>query len=530
MCSKLSRRNNYILQVLSLMFGFLLMILLSMQEVWSSYFVVALVFIMSSLECLWLRNIKGIEEYHWLSSNWLLLASAVIYILTDSLVTKIMMFGVMVLSLYLNLYRTVYYEPFSIGYIKIMVKDFPLLCFNYVAALFKRNEYLEIRTKKEKRFVGICILAVVLIGIIFPLYICMDNRMGLILKFIVIKLITFFPVCIICGLLGVIPAVINYSIVRGLVEDIVLHNPSRNKGVVKILNNEENIFWNDTVINIVLGGLTVINIVAIGLQISTLFNQIMNRPIEEILHNMEKELPLLIAIMVGVLFIALSHYWILHNASKKSTQKLVFTYILSLILLRLLLICHYILKVFTFGIAETDVYGICIVFLVGIVLVLLMLNSTTIDANILQKVVTYSVIVFVVLSLFPSEYVISQINVRVFLDKYQKSEIENQVTSQDIDLEYLEKMGYEAVPALMLLMDISLEYDLSQEPLNKTINDLVVKMFYVDMNDEEISKIENLGIEEQKEQLVKILSEKVEYRVIGRRKTALMIYCEKYWK
>lgn len=516
---------NYLLQNVSAAFGFFLMLGLSIDKIWASYFVVFLIINMFIAETIWLKKIKEIREVHHLESNWILLAGAVAYILTNSVIVKILMLLVMLLSAYITLYRECYYKRISFRYLKSMLGDLPILCLYHIMDFFRRDEPVKNRIRRYKWINGICILSIVLVCIFFPLYAAVDDRVETILYFIIIKLISVFPIWGVCALLGMIPAMINYSIVRGLESDIVLNNPERNYGdSFEVSGN--NLYFDETIIKIVLWGLIMVNVVFIGLQVSYLFNLQESQENIESLYHLSGIFPLLAAIGTSIIFVMISEYLIIKCEGTEELSRITYLYILSLITLLLLVGYRYALKVINYGIGNLDMIIMISILFLAIVLVTALHNIIIKGKEILYKLAIWITVGFVVLSILPWEYFAAKINVSVFSRRYQNGEFIDKVTEQDINLDFLKQMKYDAIPALVSLMDIPLMYEETNKSVGESAKEIAVHLFYTDMTDGEISEIGKVETDKEIKRFQDILDEKIEYSVIGKRKMAYKAFCE----
>ncbi|MDE5977365.1 MAG: DUF4173 domain-containing protein [Turicibacter sp.] len=523
--SRVRKTYNYLLQAGSAAFGFFLMLGLSIDKTWASYFVVVLIIIMLVAETIWLKKIKELNVVHHLESNWILLAGAVAYVLTNSVIVKISMLLVMILSAYITLYRECYYERISFRYIKSILGDLPILCLYHIMDFFKRDEPVKNRIQRYKLVNGICILFIVLVCIFFPLYAAVDDRVEAILYFIIIKLISVLPIWGVCALLGMIPAMINYSIVQGLVLDIVLDNPERNY-VDSFEVSSDNLYFNEVIVKVVLWGLVIVNAVFIGLQVSYLFHLQESQKNIESLYHLSGIFPLLAAIGTSIIFAVISEYVIIKCEGTEEVSRITYLYILSLIALLLLVGYRYVLKVINYGIGNLDMIIIISILLLAIVLVTVLHNVIVKGKEILYKLAIWGTVGFVILSILPWEYFAAKINVSVFSRRYQNGEFIDKVTEQDINLDFLKQMKYDAVPALVSLIDIPLTYEETNKSLGESAKEIVVHLFYMDMTDEEISEIGELETNKEIKRFQDILAGKIEYCVIGKRKMAYKAFCE----
>lgn len=516
---------NYRLKCASIVFGFLLMLGLSIDKTWAAYCVVFLIINFFLAETIWLKRLKGLKEVHHLVSNWILLASAAAYIMTNNVIIKILMVLVMLLSVYITLYSEMYYEKISFHFVRFMLEDFPILCLYNIMEFFKKDEPLKNRIWRYKIEYGICILAMVLACIFFPLYAIVDSRVKFILYFIIAKLISVMPIWGVCILLGVIPATVNYSIMRGLAYDIILDNPKRNKDKQSI-DTGEKFTENEIVIKIVLWGLVIVNVTFIALQISYLFHLQEYQENIESLYHLSGMFPLLFAIMTSLIFVIISEYLIIECGCTQELSRVTYIYIFSLITLLLLVGGRYVLKVINFGIGNKDILVIISILFLAIILVSILRSIIVKENGTFYKLIIWGTVGFVLLSVLPLDYFSSQINVSVFRRRYQTGEFTDVVTEQDINLDFLEQMKYDAIPALVSLFDVPLIYEETNESLGESAKKIAVKLFYMDMTENEIKETGLLETDKEIERFQDILDEKIEYCVFGKKKIAYKAFCE----
>ena len=516
---------NCFFQKISMLFGFLLIWGLSSEGTWTSYFVVLLILNFFMAEIIWIKKIKGLYTVHYLETYWLLLAAAIAYIWTNNIVVKIFMLLVILLASYVTFYRECYYEKVTFHYLKYILGDFPILCLYYVIDFFKKDELLKNRIRRYKCINGFCILFIVLMGIFLPLYSTVDNSVKSILYFVIIKLFSLLPIWVICALIGLIPAMINYSIVRGLTCDIVLKNPERNNMSSKHVNSNS-VFLDKVVVKIIICGLLIVNIFFIVLQLSYLFNIQESQKNIESLYYMSNVFLLLMAIGISIFFVIISEYLIINRKSKYELLWITYLYILSLIALLLLTGYRYALKVMYYGIGNLDMLVIISIALFTIIIAIVLYSIFVNKKNILNMLALWGTVGFVILSILPWEYFASQINVSVFIRRYQNGEFVDKVTEQDINIDFLKQMKFDAVPALISLFDVTLLYEDTDKSLGENVKESIIQLFCMDMTDEEISYIGELETDKEIEYFKNIVGEKVEYRIIGKRKIVYEIFCD----
>ena len=128
---------------------------------------------------------------------------------------------------------------------------------------------------------------------------------------------------------------------------------------------------------------------------------------------------------------------------------------------------------------------------------------------------------FVLISVVPIEYFAAEINVQVFINKLDKGEIEESELKEELDLDYLGDLGYDAVPALGRLVQISTSNEDAGEYIGQIVKNKLLDIYYLDLSEEERDQIAEKDIEDGVRQLVSILKEKAKYQVIGKRKISL---------
>ena len=248
-----------IVRRLSVLFGFILIFGLSENGYIVSFIVALSLLTLTSAEARILRKIKELENIsQWSGALWVLLTCCIAYMATDRLSIRIGLLCLVVLSHYIYLYTICYSEKLTLSYIKKLIWDIPILVMAFPIDLFERENNPEKKIKGHSCLVGICILLVLLMCVFLPFYIMSDIRMYSILAALISSVSSGVPVLGIYAFLGIMPAMANYSLIKGIGLDIVLGNRER--------QNKENIigknyFLNVVTVKIIIAGLMIVNAV-----------------------------------------------------------------------------------------------------------------------------------------------------------------------------------------------------------------------------------------------------------------------------
>lgn len=534
------QRIFYMLQIVSCMGGFLLIAGLSEGGIWASVMVVLLIIFCSAGENLFLKRNKNIEIVHWTFSDWTLLAAGLLFIYASNLIGKMLLLCCMLISLYVNLYRTCYYEKVSFIYIRKIFSDLPILCFYNLPDFWRWEEPVEIRRKRRSWMIGMLALAGILTCIILPLYTATDANVGRIAVIFAEKISIVLPYLLLCAILGIIPAMINYSLIRGLMEDVVEKNPERCDQTLEIIPFESTLdeavvstvdkavdtyISKESVFKIILWGMVAVNAILVGLQVFNLFQVLLSSRDMGLLCTMQGVLPLLTAIVINVMFMIFSQCMTSKEGHKK-LKMVTLIYAFTLIALLLLLVGRYTVKILYSGIEEADLFGLLAILILSVALCIYLYGIFQKNVQLGGKVVLWGTVLFVLLSVIPIEYFIAEINVQVFINKLDQHQIGEYVSKDDIDLEYLGTLGYDAVPAMARLLQISLPYGNTSESVGRVVKYELLDIFDQDINEEERVQISEKSAEDGVRQLVDILMKNKKYQIIGKRKISLQALAE----
>lgn len=495
---------------------------LSQGGIWASCIVVVLLVICSSGEILFLKREKGIEELHWTCSSWILLTAGLAFIYAGGALTRIFLLCCMIISHYMSLYRTCYYEKISFAYLRRAFGDLPVLFFYYLPAFWQWREPFESRRKRRSWTVGLICLAIFLSCVILPLYVSVDARMGNIVVLCLWKVIVMLPFWLICMVLGIIPAMLNYSLIRGLLEDIVTKNPEWNQNVQEPDNTTVGggYLALESIFGVMLWGMAAVNVVLACLQVNFLFQLQLSAQNFESAHVMRGTLPLLTAVAIGVVFVATSGY-MAGRQERMKFRMASLIYLLTLMAVLLLLVWRYMIKIINYGINDLNLFGLLAVMVLVVALCICIQATFYKNVQIWKKIVLWGTVLFVLISVVPIEYFAAEINVQVFINKLDKGEIEESELKEELDLDYLGDLGYDAVPALGRLVQISTSNEDAGEYIGQIVKNKLLDIYYLDLSEEERDQIAEKDIEDGVRQLVSILKEKAKYQVIGKRKISL---------
>lgn len=532
----ISRRQKefFMIQITSCMGGFLLIAGLSQGGIWASCVVVLLIIWCSFGESLFLKRNKNIEVVHWGCSDWILIAAGLLFIYASNSIIRTFSLCCMLISLYVNLYKTCYYEKLSYAYVRKIFGDLPILVFYNLPAFWRWEEPYESRRKRRSCTIGLFSVTGILACVILPLYTAMDADMGRLAVLFGEKVLAVLPFLLLCMILGIIPAMLNYSLVRGLVENIVLNNPERYKlsgesniqeANAPVVETTDTYILKESVFKIMLWGMIIVNVVLVVLQISSLFQILVSRQNEEVPYTIQGVMPMLAAIVFSVVLLAIIQYTT-RNGGSGSLRMAALIYIFTLLILLLIMMARYIVKISYNGIEKADISGLLTLLSLGVILCVYLSSFFEEDIQIGRKIVFWGTALFVLLSVIPIEYIVAEINVQVFINKLDRNQINEYVSKDDIDLEYLGTLGYDAVPALGKLLQISLPYEETSESVAQTVKGELLNIYAQDLNEEERAQIAERNAKEGVGQLIDILGGKVKYEMIGKRKISLQTLAE----
>lgn len=512
-------KEDYMIRMLCWLGGFFLMLGISSRNIGASCCVCFLIIISSAKETNMIMRVKKIREIHWFCSDWVLMAAAFAYIGAENFFVKIFWVFCMFLCVYLRLYRICYYEKISREHIKRIIGDFPILCLYNVSWFWCGGEPFEIKEKRRRIIVGIFSLLILTIGIFLPLYAAVDSEISEFTIAVLWNGINKLPVGIACAILGMIPAVINYSIIKGLIEDVVERNPER---FVEISNDIgfNGLFYNKEVLKIVLWGLVLLNMLFVGLQINYLLRYQLYEYNMENPYDLQGGLPLLVAVIISLFFVFISEYAIESN-NVKDIRFVTLIYILSLCTMTILLLYRYILKITKSGIDNMNLVGLFCALLILLLFWFSLYFISSIGADIWKKAAVAGTIIFLLIALLPVKYIVSNINVYIFMNKYENGKISNTVSEKDIDLAYFNQMGYDSIFALTKLAGVTLEYEPTQKSVQETTGEILFNCFSADLTITERNGLSELETDEKLRQVIIILEDRPAYRMAGMKQVAL---------
>lgn len=234
---------------------------------------------------------------------------------------------------------------------------------------------------------------------------------------------------------------------------------------------------------------------------------------------------MLAAIVFSVVLLAIIQYTT-RNGGSGSLRMAALIYIFTLLILLLIMMARYIVKISYNGIEKADISGLLTLLSLGVILCVYLSSFFEEDIQIGRKIVFWGTALFVLLSVIPIEYIVAEINVQVFINKLDRNQINEYVSKDDIDLEYLGTLGYDAVPALGKLLQISLPYEETSESVAQTVKGELLNIYAQDLNEEERAQIAERNAKEGVGQLIDILGGKVKYEMIGKRKISLQTLAE----
>lgn len=501
---------------LSILFGFILIFGLSENRYIVSFMVAMGCIALTSVEARILIKVRNLaDENQWSGALWVLLTGCLAYVAADRLWVRIVLLCLIGLSHYIHLYTICYSEKLTLSYVKKLLWDIPILVMAFPIDLFERQDILEKKMKNQSRFVGICVLLVILMCIVLPFYITADARIYSILAALSAGVASGIPVLGICVFLGFLPAMVNYSITKGLCFDIVLRNPERQTTVNTV---GRNYFINMVTIKIVIIGLAIANAVFLALQVEQLIRCCIQSEMVGILGDVHRIFPVLVCVGLNVIFLLLS-YLTGTDTGKARDKCLKNIFILSVLGNVILVLVRYIIKIISFGINASDLVGCGITVIYLIIIFVGWRCIVQYKGEFVHKIAVWGVALLSIFHIMPTEYLVSQINVIVFMDKYERGLIGESVVEKDIDLEFLSTMGLEAVPAMTDLLDVEILYEGSGMTLGEVAEDHIIEMFYKDLSPRERDTIRS-ATGERLEMLLEILGKKIEYQIVGKRRLA----------
>lgn len=397
-----------------------------------------------------------------------------------------------------------------------------MLCFYCLPAFWRWYEPFESRRKRRSWTVGLICLAIILACLILPLYAMVDVRMSNLIGFCLERVLIRLPFWLICMVLGVIPAMINYSVMRGLLEDIVRKNPERDcqSQGAEADKTKDGYLLRENVFRVILWGMTAVNGVLVCLQINYLFQ--LQTTVQEAKAEsvMQGTLPLLIAIAMSIVFAAISVYMV--SVEKRAKIRMVsLIYILTLTALVFILVWRYVLKIVHYGIEDRNLFGLFAIVVLMILLGICLHSISEKNTQVWRKMILWGTILFVLISVIPVEYIVAEVNVQVFISQYDKGLIDGHVSEEELDLEYLGGLGYDAVPSLTRLLSIDTLYEDTGKSVPQAALDELLYIYDQDLSDAERERITEKDVEDGVRLLVDILKEKTKYQVIGKRKISL---------
>lgn len=511
-------KKDYIIRILCWIGGFLLAVGLSFGNIGASCFVCFFIIVTSIWEMHFIMNIKEIEKIHWFFSDWILLAAAYAYIGTGSFFLKILLMLCMFLCIYIKYYRMCYYEKISWNHIKKAINDFPVLCLYNISWFWKGKEPFEIKVKRHKVTIGIIAFIILAVGIFLPLYSALDSAIGEIAIAVLWNCIKKIPIGVTCALAGLVPASVNYSLIKGFIEDVVGKNPERSNQVLDS-TNFQGLFYNEDTLKIILWGLTFLNVLLISFQFNYLLQYQLYEYNMKNTYDLKGGLPLLLAIVISLLFVSMSGYAVNRNGAKK-LQFVTLVYILTLCAMTILLLWRYVLKIMKSGIDNMDLLGLGVTLLLLLIFWFFIYFVSHISTNIWKKAVALGTILFLLVALMPIEYIVSNINVYIFLNRYKRGEIKNVVSEEDIDLAYLDKVGYDSISALTKLAGITLEYEPTEKSVQETAGEILIDYFSFDLTRTEQNELLDLKMEEKLQKLIIMYENQPTYKMTKIKRTA----------
>lgn len=519
--TELWEQNRYTLQwkYFSISFGFLLLIGLCSNSFFLRNFVVLLILGTICYEASWLKMEKVLKTPQWRLSLILTTVSGIAYIAGQNYLLKSVLFWFMIVGGIIYLYRVCYPDTLSWNYIKQMFEDTVYLLLSSFVDIWRVKKRNDEKIRDRKIHAGLIGAIVVVVGILIPLYALADIHFREILKITINKIIEVAPILSACIVFGFIPAMFNYSFVKGLYTDVVLENPRRD---TSIPNREKpGFYFNETTLKIIALLALLVNTIFVIIQIVYLMDPLQYNLNIEDSYRMDGMLPLAIAVIVNIIVIGIC---VLLTKRDKETKLhlLVFWDILSTIAISISILYRYYWKVTRYGIRSLEVIsGLLLI----VTFILLLLSLTVLikrNTEIMPLAIRWISIAFVVSSLIPSEYLISQINVSVFLHKYNQETANVSLSQKDIDLEYLAGFKYQAIPAMARLNYIDNTYGETGISVGEKTRKYMIEILKKDLTNGEKEMLDQRADTEEKLNfLVEKLEMKSEYQMFGYKKQAL---------
>lgn len=504
---------------ISLSLGILLLIGLSSNHLYVRHFVVLLLIGTVCYEASWLRSSKMIGHSQWRISLIIMGVSALVYVSAQNYGLKTYFFWSMIASGLIYLYRLCYSEALSWNYVIQMVNDSVYLMLCYFVDMWRIKKNILIMEKDRKILGGILGAFVVLFFGLIPLYVLGDIHFRGLVKVCFYTGVEVVPIVFSCMIFGIIPAMFNYSYMKGLYTDLVLENPGRKTGEYRTGNT--GFYFNEITMKIIIIAVLLVNTVFMITQIVFLLSSSRYNVNAEEVDHMRGVYLIGLAVILNIVVIGMCEYlfW------KKPEAKLrywVFWDALVTVVIMFSVVYRYVESIVRYGIHSIEIFSgitfLCI--MIGLIFALTLTWKKKI--NVFQKALNWICITLIILSLTPFEYIIPEINVGIFQYKYQNNLAEAVIREHDLDMDYLRQFRYQAIPAMSKLKTINNPYEGKNKSVAELSAEYIWGIFKEDIKEQDYRELmRNEDITKRLRNMTMILEKKSEYQILGYKRHAL---------